>query len=86
LSDVKNTFFNGDPEYFKSQLAGWVKDLGMSSEDVKNLTVSALLTKMISKADDNGTKSLIRQAQKAVKDAGLADLVSGSVLNTNSSK
>jgi hypothetical protein len=86
LTDVKNTFFNGDPEYFKSQLAGWVKDLGMSSEDVKNLTISALLTKLISKADDNGTKSLIRQAQKAVKDAGLADLVAGSVLNIKSSK
>ena len=86
LTDVKNTFFNGDPEYFKSQLAGWVKDLGMSSEDVKNLTISALLTKMISKADDSGTKSLIRQAQKAVKDAGLADLVAGSVLNIKSSK
>ena len=86
LTDVKNTFFNGDPDYFKSQLRCWVKDLGMSSEDVKNLTISALLTKLMSKADDGGTKSLIRQAQKAVKEAGLADLVAGAVLNDKTSK
>ena len=52
ITDVKNTFFNGDPDYFKGQLRGWIKDLGVSSEDVKNLTISALLTQLIGQADD----------------------------------
>ena len=46
LGDVKETFFNGDPDYFKSQLATWISDFGVSSEDLKNLSVSALLGKL----------------------------------------
>jgi len=86
LTDVKGTFFNGDPDHFKNQLRTWIKDLGLSTEDVKNLTVSALLTKLMSKADDSGTKSLIRQAQKMAKDAGVTDIVSNVLLADGSNK
>jgi uncharacterized membrane protein YqiK len=86
LTDVKDTFFNGDPDRFKGQLRTWIRDLGLSSEDVKNLTVSALLTKLISKADDSGTKSLIRQAQKMAKEAGIMDIVSNVLLTDESRK
>ena len=86
LTDVKGTFFNGDPDHFKNQLRTWIKDLGLSTEDVKNLTVSALLTKLMSKADDSGTKSLIRQAQKMAKDAGVTDIVSNVLLTDGSNK
>ena len=86
VTDVKNTFFNGDPDYFKTQLRGWVKDLGVSSEDVKNLTISALLTKLISKADDGGVKSIIRQAQKAVKESGIGGMIADAVLNDSAAK
>ena len=43
ITDVKNTFFNGDPDHLKNKLAGWIKASGLKSEDVKNLTISALL-------------------------------------------
>jgi len=43
LDDVKETFFNGDPDYFKSQLATWISDYGVETEDLKNLSVTALL-------------------------------------------
>ena len=46
LEDVKETFFNGDPDYFKSQLATWISDFGIGTEDLKNLSVSALLGKL----------------------------------------
>ena len=86
ITDVKNTFFNGDPDYFKTQLRGWVKDLGVSSEDVKNLTISALLTKLVSQSDDSGTKSVIRQAQKAVKESGIGSMISGALLDDKAAK
>ena len=86
ITDVKNTFFNGDPDYFKTQLRGWVKDLGVSSEDVKNLTISALLTKLVSQSDDSGTKSVIRQAQKAVKESGIGGMISGVLLDDKAAK
>ena len=46
LSDVKNTFFNGDPEYFKARVEYFTDLLGVGSEDLKNLSIAALLNKM----------------------------------------
>ncbi len=86
ITDVKNTFFNGDPDYFKGQLRGWIKDLGVSSEDVKNLTISALLTKLIGQADDSGLKSVMRQAQKAAKESGMGEILSGAILGDSANK
>ncbi len=51
LGDVKDTFFNGDPEYFKAQIGTWIQDFGIETEDVKNLSVSALLGKLVGSAD-----------------------------------
>jgi len=80
LTDVKNTFFTGDPDHFKGQLRKWIDDLGVSTEDVKNLTVAAALTKLMSAAGDSGTKNLLRQAQKAAKDSGVTDIIVGTLL------
>ncbi|HQZ27138.1 MAG: hypothetical protein KA250_04845 [Verrucomicrobiales bacterium] len=57
LTDIRDTFFNGDPEYFKGQVRSWIDRFGVSSEDLKNLTVSALLTRLMSEAGDEGTRS-----------------------------
>ena len=86
ITDVKNTFFNGDPDYFKTQLRGWIDDLGISSADVQNLTTSALLTKLMTKADDSGLKSIIRQAQAAVRDSGIGDITAGKFLKDSAKK
>jgi len=80
ITDVKNTFFNGDPDYFKTQLRTWISDLGITSEAVKNLTVSALLTKLVAQSDDSGTKSLVRQAQQMAEASGLMDTIVGDLL------
>lgn len=47
LTDVKETFFNGDPDYFKAQLSTIVDQFGLTAEDTKNLTLSALFAKLI---------------------------------------
>lgn len=60
LKDIKDTFFNGDPEYFSNQLKGFVSKFGMSSEDLKNLTVSALIAKMMDNADES-SKGILQQ-------------------------
>jgi flotillin len=74
LTDIKTTFFNGDPEHFKAQLAQWVKDFGIKTEDLKNLTVAALLGKMIASAADDGVKSTIKSALALVKEKGLGQV------------
>ena len=86
LTDVKNTFFTGDPDRFKDQMRKWIKDLGVSSEDVKNLTVAAALTKLMSSAGDGGTRSLIRRAQKVAKQTGITDMVVDTLLGDRDPK
>jgi len=75
LGDVKETFFNGDPEYFKSQMQTWLSDYGIATEDVKNLTISAALGQLIgeTKGEDRqkfisllGTAERFNMASKKV--------------------
>jgi hypothetical protein len=80
LSDIKNTFFNGDADYFKSQLAQWVKDFGIKTEDLKNLTVAALLGKMISSSKDSALQSVLKTAQTMAKESGVADVMATAML------
>lgn len=86
LSDIKNTFFNGDPDYFKAQLAQWVKDFGIKTDDLKNLTIAALLGKMIASSKDSALQSVLRSAHAMAKESGLADVMASTVLLNQSAK
>ncbi len=55
LTDVKETFFNGDPDYFKAQVKSLVDQFGLTSEDTKNLTLTALFGKLMGLNPDPGT-------------------------------
>ncbi len=72
LTDVKETFFNGDPDYFKGKMREWVDQFAISSDDVKNLTVSALLGKMIPKADGE-TRGQLNNLLGAAERFGFSD-------------
>ncbi|HET6408431.1 MAG TPA: hypothetical protein VFG14_11165 [Chthoniobacteraceae bacterium] len=73
LTDVKETFFNGDPEYFHTQLNSFVDRFGLTSDDVKNLTVAAALTKMADIADDGKTRGLLTMLLGQAHRLGVAD-------------
>jgi hypothetical protein len=73
LTDVKDTFFSGDPEQFHTQLRGYIDRFGLNSEDLKNLTISAALTQMLTLADDAPTKGLLSNLLGAAKRMGLGD-------------
>ncbi len=80
LNDVKETFFNGDPEYFKSQLESWIQDFGVASEDMKNLSVSALLGKLLTDAKGE-TRQRIVSLLGAAERFGLADAKASALLS-----
>jgi len=82
LTDVKETFFNGDPEFFKGQLSKWVADFGIRTEDLRNLTLSALFAKLIASTDDSGVQGLMRSALAAVKDKGLGNVKASEVVKS----
>lgn len=73
ISDIKNTFFNGDPEHFKTQLRQWINDYGISSEDIKNLSIAALIARLMSKTTDASVLSTLSSALLAAKSHGIAD-------------
>lgn len=73
LTDVKDTFFSGDPEQFHTQLRGYIDRFGLTSDDVKNLTISAALTQMLTLADDAPTKGMLSGLLGTAKRLGLAD-------------
>ncbi|MEX1116832.1 MAG: hypothetical protein WEB53_16415 [Akkermansiaceae bacterium] len=79
LGDVKDTFFNGDPEYFKAQVGTWIQDFGIGTEDLKNLSVSALLGKLVGAADGEKRQRLIGMLGAAER-FGLSDVKAASLL------
>lgn len=79
LGDVKDTFFNGDPDYFKSQMSTWIKDFGVDTEDVKNLSISALLGKLVGSTEGEQRQRLIGLLGAAER-FGLSDAKAGSLL------
>jgi flotillin len=81
LTDVKDTFFNGDPDYFKAQLRGMVEQFGLTSDDTKNLTISALLIKMLGLNPDEGTANKLTSMVGAMARFGLTEQTAGALLS-----
>jgi flotillin len=86
LSDVKETFFNSDPDYFKQQLRTFIDQFGLTTEDLKNLTISAALGQMMSLADDPKTRGLLGALQGHAKRVGLADKMASLLAKTDGEK
>lgn len=73
LTDVKETFFNGDPDYFKAQLKTVVDQFGLTAEDTKNLTLSALFAKLIGLNPDATTLNKLTGMIGAASRFGLTE-------------
>ncbi len=73
LTTVKETFFNSDPEYFKAQLSTLVDQFGLTAEDTKNLTLSALFAKLIGLNPDSATLNKLTGMIGAASRFGLTE-------------
>ena len=72
VTDIKQTFFNGDPEYFKNKLAGFVTQFNMTFDDVKDLSVTALIGKLLTMADGDEARSELTRMLDTVAGTSLA--------------
>jgi flotillin len=86
LTDVKETFFNGDPDYFKAQLKTIVDQFGLTAEDTKNLTLSALFAKLIGLNPDAGTLNKLTSMIGAAGRFGLSESNAASLLAAKAKK
>ena len=81
LTDIKQTFFNGNPEHFRNQVRQWVRDFGITSEDLKNLTLSALLAKLIATTKDHSLLAMLKTADKVAKERGFSEMMAKAVVS-----
>ncbi|HIK92160.1 MAG TPA: flotillin family protein [Planctomycetes bacterium] len=72
VTDIKQTFFNGDPEYFRNKLTQFASQFNMSFDDVKDLSVAALIGKMLTMADTDESKSELSRMLDTVSGSSLA--------------
>ncbi len=86
LSDVKETFFNGDPDYFKAQLKTIVDQFGLTAEDTKNLTLSALFAKLIGLNPDATTLNKLTSMIGAASRFGLTEQTVAGLLAAKAAK
>jgi len=86
LTDAQQTFFNGNPQYFQERLSEFLDRFPIGSEDVKNLSVAALLTKLIGMADDESSRSQLAQMLNLAHATGAGDKPARSVLPTTAGK
>ncbi|MFT5467482.1 MAG: flotillin [Verrucomicrobiales bacterium] len=80
LTEIKDTLFRGDPDAFKAQIREWVDMFGISSEDLKNLTVAAVLGKMLAANNDSTTGRTLNGLLGAAQRLGVADQKANKVL------
>ena len=73
LGDLKGALLGGDHEQTKLQISEFVSKFGLSSSDVKNLTVSALMIKLLSMADKE-KKGILNGIFDTVKKLGIGDM------------
>jgi len=76
LGTVKDTFFkiNGDGKvHFKENLHYFMNQFGMKSDDVRNLSISALLLKMMGSTLDENTKNELKHLTSTATAMGISE-------------
>ncbi len=72
-TDIKNTFFNGTPETFKESLGKLVDQFNLTSGEIKDLSVAALIAQMLSIGGTDVVRSQLVQLLGMAGSLNLAD-------------
>lgn len=79
VTDIKQTFFNGNPEYFRTKLTQFAGQFNMNFEDVKDLSVTALIGKMLTLAKTDESQSELMRMLDSVTGTSVAGQKIGSL-------
>ena len=61
-TDIKDTFFDGNAEYFKDQLTSMMRQFNLDTDGVKDLSIAALIAKMMGLANTEDVRITIDQS------------------------
>ena len=74
VTELKDSFFSGEKgKDFKDDLRGFLDRFGLKAEDVKNMSIAALLLKLTAQANDEESKGLIQQLKSAAESFGIGN-------------
>jgi uncharacterized membrane protein YqiK len=73
LTGVKNALLAGDGKELAGKLRGIISDIGLKSDDIKNLTISALILKMLNESQDTSLKGMLSHFLNQAWKAGIAE-------------
>ncbi len=73
LTDVKETFFTGNPNEFRERLQYYIDMFGISSADIKNLSIAALITQLMGMTSDSGVRGHLDALMGVARTLGLSD-------------
>jgi len=79
-TDIKDTFFDGNAEYFQSQLSDLVKQFNLDTDGVKDLSIAALIAKMMGLATTDDVRSQLTGLLSMAGTANVADQKAGRLL------
>ena len=81
-TDIKDTFFDGNAEYFKDQLTSMISQFNLDTDGVKDLSIAALIAKMMGLAKTEDVKSQLTSLLGMAGTANIADQKAGRLLAT----
>lgn len=85
-TDIKDTFFDGNADYFREQLAGLMKQFNMDTDGVKDLSIAALIAKMMGMSTTDDVRTQLTSLLSLAGTANVADQKAGRLLDTVATK
>ncbi|MBL6725848.1 MAG: flotillin family protein [Rubripirellula sp.] len=83
-TDIKETFFDGNAEYFKDQLQDLIANFNLDPDGVKDLSIAALIAKLLGMADTNEVRTQLASLLSIAGTANAADQKVGRLLGNRS--
>ncbi|MGD1847534.1 MAG: flotillin family protein, partial [Salibacteraceae bacterium] len=71
--ELKSTLLQGNDGDMRANLQGLIDKFGVTSDDLKNFTISALLLKLMHESDSDENKSLLQNLLDTANKAGVAN-------------
>ena len=80
LTNLKDNLMDGiEGNSLNEKIQNLIGQFGISSDDLKNLSISTLIFKMMQESNDSQTDGVLSELMKAVKSAGIGDLTPNSL-------
>jgi len=72
-TDIKETFFDGNADYFREKVMGLVDEFHLSTDDIKDLSIAALIAKLLGLAKTDDVRGQLTSLLGLAGSTGVAD-------------